>query len=367
MKPKILLILPLPPPLHGASIVGKSILESNLINKNFTCQYINFNLSSHIYDIGKFSKFKFLKIFLTIFQILKKLFFLRPNLVYITLTASGIGFYKDSFFALIIKCFGFNIVYHFHNKGFIDQENKIIDKILYNLLFNGSKVILLSNRLYPDFRKYLSLDQVFFCPNGIDDTLLNNLNSKNCKNNSKIKILFLSNFIISKGIFILLEACAILKNKCIPFECIFVGGIGDINEEQFFEKVNDLNLNNQIIYLGKKYYNEKIIIYNNADIFAFPSYYHNECFPLVLLEAMNFGLPIVTTDEGAIRDIVVDGQTGFIIPKKNVQILADKLELLINNKDLRLSMGLAGRKKFENEFTISHFENKLTSIFNQII
>jgi len=120
-------------------------------------------------------------------------------------------------------------------------------------------------------------------------------------------------------------------------------------------------------YLGTKFDQEKEDEYATADIFAFPTFYHNECFPLVLLEAMQHKLPIVTTFEGGIPDIVEDEVTGFLVIQKDVEKFANRLELLIRNSKLRHSMGIAGRKKYEKEYVLDIFVLKLLNILRQII
>jgi glycosyltransferase involved in cell wall biosynthesis len=88
--------------------------------------------------------------------------------------------------------------------------------------------------------------------------------------------------------------------------------------------------------------------------------------PLVLLEAMQHSLPVVSTFEGAIPDVVEDGVTGFLVLQRDAIALAEKIELLIKNPELRTSMGIAGRKRYENNFTISIFENRLKEILNAL-
>ena len=73
---------------------------------------------------------------------------------------------------------------------------------------------------------------------------------------------------------------------------------------------------------------------------------HNECFPLVNLEAMEYKLPVISTNEGGIPSIIEEGKTGYIIEKKNVSALADKIELLLNNPSLCQKMGENGQKNF---------------------
>ena len=99
----------------------------------------------------------------------------------------------------------------------------------------------------------------------------------------------------------------------------------------------------------------------------FPTFYHNECFPLVLLEAMEHGLPCISTTEGGIPGIVDDGKTGFLVPKHDVAVLADKIQLLLNDSVLRSNMGKVGKEKSEKEFTLEVFEKRMTWILEHIV
>ena len=92
----------------------------------------------------------------------------------------------------------------------------------------------------------------------------------------------------------------------------------------------------------------------------FPTFYSNECFPLVILEAMEYGLPVVSTNEGGIQDIILDGKTGYVVEKHNPAALATALEHLINDPGLRTRMGNAGRKRFEEAFTEEVFEKRIS-------
>ena len=76
-----------------------------------------------------------------------------------------------------------------------------------------------------------------------------------------------------------------------------------------------------VLYLGKKYGEEKNEEYDNADVFVFPTYYYNECFPLVLLEAMEHAVPCISTREGGVSAIIDDGVNGFICKQKDSEDL----------------------------------------------
>lgn len=364
MKPKILFILHTPPPIHGSSIVGKYIQKSIIINEAFECRYINLGTSLTVDEIGKNILGKIWRYLSMLLQVIKQLILFKPSLCYLAITAKGVGFYKDALVAILVKIFNVKLVYHFHNKGVNTRQHLAFDNMLYRFVFKGSEVILLSKYLYSDIKKYFSEEQVHYCPNGIPDSLDKKLNKKEKGKNEKVEILFLSNLLETKGVFILLQACNILQTKLIPFHCTFVGGIGDVNEQKFMSRVDELGLGSFVNYAGKKYGLEKEEAFMSADIFAFPTY--QETFGLVNLEAMQFSLPVVSTYEGGIPDIIEDGVTGFLVPQKDVAALAEKLEILINSPKLRIEMGTAGHAKYEKQFTLSIFENKLYGILDQI-
>ena len=135
----------------------------------------------------------------------------------------------------------------------------------------------------------------------------------------------------------------------------------------FQAEVVKRGLEGMAAYHGRKYGKDKVAFLNAADIFVFPTFYHNECFPLVLLEAMEHGVACISTTEGDIPGIIDDGRTGFLVPKHDAVALADKIEMFIRDTDLRHKMGSAGREKFEREFTLEVFEKRIVEILNHCL
>ena len=357
MKPTILYILHLPPPIHGAAMMGKYIHDSKLINEVFDCHYINLTTAKDLTDIGKvgISKLKsFINLLGTIRKEVKRI---RPQLVCVTPNAKGGAFYKDFVVVQMIKAMGCKVIVHYHNKGVYTQQKRTLDNLLYKQFFKNLKVILLANALYKDIEKYVHPKDVYICPNGIPDTSTGK--DKKRKANKLPHFLFLSNLLQSKGVFVLLDACKMLKDKGHRFICYFVGGeTAEINTTTFQQEVEKRQLNDFVYYLGKRYGEEKEQLLSGSDIFVFPTY--SDCFPLVLLEAMQQGLPCISTDEGGISDIIENETTGYIVKKKDAEALADKMELLLNDESLRKNMGEAGFEKFKRQFTLTTFELRFT-------
>lgn len=363
---RIVFLLHKPPPVHGSSMVGKYIMESEKINHSFSCNYINLLASKKVNDSGRISLNKILSFPKIWFKLLFKLVRIKPDLIYFALTVSGAALYRDALLITLIRIFRIECIYHMHNKGISrNKTNKVVD-LLYKYIFRDTNIILLSKHLYYDIQKYVPESRVYICPNGIPNHKQLQIQEQNHLN-SMVRILFLSNLIDSKGVNILLQACSVLKNKGLSFQCNFIGGEGDISEGELQKRIQELKLEKHVNYLGKKYGKDKELEFAQSDIFAFPTFYPYECFPLVLIEAMQYKLPIVSTFEGGIKDMVDDNVNGYLVPQRNFMVLADKLESLIKSPSKREKMGEAGWMKYKSNFTLDHFENKLVEILQDNI
>lgn len=356
---KILFITPLPPPVHGSSIMSMYIKDSKLINNNAICHYINLSTSRNIDEIQKFS---FIKIFRFLHSYLKTLFNLitnKYNTCYLAISCFGIPFLKDAPFVLMCKFFCKNVIIHFHNKGVSNYIQNPFYRWMYNLVYKNTKIILLSDLLYDDVKGIIKRDQIKICPNGIPEIKEREYK----KNNIFPNILFLSNLIESKGVICLLDACKNLKNKNYNFKCNIIGGESkEINKEKINEEIIKRGLANNVFYKGRAYGEDKEAYYKEADIFIFPTYYPQECFPIVLLEAMQHKLPCISSFEGAIPEIIKDGYNGLLCDPKNIDILTTKIEELIKDKKLREKMGNNGFSLYLTKYRLINFENNIASI-----
>ena len=372
MKPAILFIMHMPPPVHGAAMVGKYIRDSKIVNESFDCRFENMMLAKNLEDIGKGGVKKIFNLLSQLKRFKKAIKEFQPDLVYITPNSAGGAFYKDfvvvQYIKRCLKKYSSNarIVVHYHNKGVASRQGKYLDNILYKKFFKGLKVILLANVLYEDVKNYVAKEDVFICSNGIPESLQREPVAE--RHNEIPKILFLSNLIVSKGVIVLLDALKILKERSVRFTCDFVGGETDeLNAVRFDEEVKSRGLEGNAFYAGRKYGSEKTPYFENADVFAFPTFYHNETFGLVNLEAMEYKLPIVSTNEGGIPDVVINGENGLICERKNAESLASALEKLLLDKNLRIRYGENGYKKFKSEFTLQSFEKRFVGILNDIV
>ncbi|MRS03914.1 glycosyltransferase, partial [bacterium] len=178
-------------------------------------------------------------------------------------------------------------------------------------------------------------------------------------------ILCLSNYMVEKGIQELINSLELIKLQGNAFQARLVGAPVDLTVEYLKKEIINKDLSDCVEITGPLYGSEKVRELYNADIFVLPS--RNEAFPLVILEAMQSGLPVISTFEGGISDMVADKETGFLTDKKNPQLLADKITLLLNDSLLRTEMGNKGLQRFKDNYTLGRFEEKLVNALDHIM
>lgn len=363
IKKRILLLIKIPPPITGATLMNKQVYDSECIRQNFDIRSITLSYANSVSDLGKVN-FSKIKIFLkTIFRLNKELIFERPNVVYFQLSPIGFVFYRDLIYIIFIKFFRVKILFHLHGKGISEMASNRIQYLLYRFAFKNSDIICLSELLKYDVKSVFD-GKIHIVNNGIPEMGKPKPKTENLTENEKVKLLFLSNLIKSKGILDFISALKLLNKRGIPFKAIIVGGEGDINKEELNIALKKNNLTSIVEYVGPKYGKEKKEIYAVCDVVVFPT--KNDTWGNVVLEAMQFAKPVVATNEGSIPEIIDNGVTGFIVDKAAPEQIAKKIEFLINNTGTRKKMGIAARDKYLEKYTVSIFENNLSRVFDKV-
>lgn len=361
---KILFLGQFPPPVHGASIMNSYVINSEVIRSNFNIDFVNLQFAKSIKELGKFSFLKVFKAFFYGFKIVKRVITQRPDLVYFNLTPTGFAFYRDAFYVFLLKLLRRKIVFHLHSKGIKKNANKsFLKKYLYTWVFKNTHVICVSKSLTDDIAEVYK-STPFIVPNGIQVRPQSN-EMKHHLNGSIPQILYLSHYLRNKGILVLIEAMGILNNQGYLFNARLIGPPADLTIEFLENIITNQNLTEVVKVIGPLYGEDKFLEFQKADIFVFPTY--NDVFGLVNLEAMQYSLPVISTFEGGIPEIVIDGETGFLVETQNAQMLAEKIAILLKDKDLRIKMGMKGYIRFLNNFTLNHFENNMNRTFQAIL
>jgi glycosyltransferase involved in cell wall biosynthesis len=155
----------------------------------------------------------------------------------------------------------------------------------------------------------------------------------------------------------LLRAGADIELTCLGIweSCEFEESAAALIEQQFRPRFN---------FPGVVMGAEKWEYYRNAHIFLYPSFY--DTFPVVLLEAMCFGLPIVTTTWHGIPDVVEEGSCALLCQPKDVECCRDALAKLVNDPSLQDKMGRKSRERYLSHFTIEAHRKAMEHALSQL-
>ena len=195
--------------------------------------------------------------------------------------------------------------------------------------------------------------------------------------NGKFKILFVGRHIERKGIRYLIEAAKYLPRD--KFEIRIVGG-GDLTEQlkqqaalldERRETKDERTQSASIIFTGKLSPEDLANEYRTANVFTLPAIVDSkgdtEGLGVVLIEAMELGLPIVASNVGGIPDVVIDGESGILVPEKDPEALADAFKRLEENPSLIEKLLVGARKRINECFTWNGIIERQIDIYNKVI
>lgn len=185
----------------------------------------------------------------------------------------------------------------------------------------------------------------------------------------RVRILTIARLVEKKGVEYGIRAIAKLCQIKPEIEYNIVGnGPLQKNLQQLIEK---LNVKDNVRLIGWKQHEEIVEILDRTSILLAPSITSEEGdregIPVSIMEAMAMGLPIVSTQHSGIPELVEDGISGFLVPEKDVEALAEKLTYLIEHPHLWPQMGQAGRAYVEEHYDINKLNNKLVEIYQKLL
>ena len=164
-----------------------------------------------------------------------------------------------------------------------------------------------------------------------------------------------------KGLEYAIKACALLKQKANRFKYFIVGEGSEHSKLEHL--IRNLQLQDYVFLEGARVKEEVLKYYQKAKIFILPSI--TEGLPVSLMESMACKVPVIATKICGVPELVEDGINGYLVPPKDVQQLAQKMEILLNNPELCEKFGNQGRKKVEAEFNLKKEVKKLISLMTQ--
>jgi len=255
------------------------------------------------------------------------------------------------------------VVFHLHGsemKIFVEEQPPLLQHLIGWILAKQSVVVVLSSSWFNYVKTISPKANVEILPNFVELPELQNTASTS--NKDEVMILFLGLVGARKGIYDLLPAFKDVLVQ-LPTLRLIIGGNGDIDKAQALAM--ELEIDDHVVFAGWVGGEKKAELLRRAQIYVLPSY--NEGFPVSLLEAMSWQVPVISTRVGGIPELVRDGVDGFLINPGDRSALSSAIVKLAQDAELRQKMGAAARKQVERNFSKSAVLPKLEELYRSLI
>jgi glycosyltransferase involved in cell wall biosynthesis len=352
---KVLVVGQTPPPHSGQAIMIERFVNCKLAGIELI--HVRMGFSSHMNEVGRVRPGKIIHMFAIIARIIYHRFADGVRILYYPPAGPDrVPMYRDIIILISTRWLFDKTIFHFRAGGISDLYERLPawQRWFFRRAYFGADAAIRLSALNPEDGKRLEAKHHYVIPNGLDDPfpdLVVSEPSIESSGNDLLRILFVGILRESKGVLVLIDACAKLAARGVPFQLELMG---EWRSQAFAERakkrIRELDLEHRVHFLGVKLGPDKFAAYRRADVVCFPTFYNCETFGNVLIEAMASGLPVVSTLWRGIPSIVDDGETGFLVETQNAEAVADRLELLAGDPELRWRMGGAARAKFEREY-----------------
>ena len=349
-----------PPPIHGLSKAIETLYNSHLKNKYLF----------HKIDITNNKN---------IFKNLWKILISHDDLYYFTISQTKGGNWRDLLILKLIEYKKKKCIIHLHGgyyRQLIEKDcGNLQRRLNYALIKKLDGCIVLGNMLQSIFKDMIDSSKIFTVPNCVDNEYLlpqSLIERKidNLENNATLHILYLSNFIESKGFKDVLNLAVIAKNAKKNLHFHFAGKFYKEEDHIFTQNFIQQNqLQEYVTFHGIVSGKNKNELLQQCHIFILPTRYPNEGQPISILEAMGNAMNIITTNHAGIPDITKDKVNGLVVDKNNINLneIYDYIQYLNQNRNVLQSIASTNYQTAITQYTEAQYISNLDRVFQIVL
>ncbi len=360
------------------SVGGISKYITDLLNSQLKYKIIHFNTArpikhtTSIADVGYraifdagFGRF-LLAIFITIKHLLSFpliMIFRQPDIVHIT-GVSFSGFWENAYYIVISKFFHKPVLLHYLGAFdiFYDLSNKFEKYFIKYILRKVDKISVLSKKAKSIMNQFMKEELITIIPTWVDISFFRKKTDVLFPDDKMINLLFVGGADpLRKGLRDIIRTIPIVTNKVNNVRYIFTGSL---TVKKVLSEYRIKNIHKHVIFLSWVSENEKVKLYNSADILLLPSY--NEGLPYVIIEAMAARLPVIASTVGAIPEIIEEGVNGYLIAPGDYNELAQKILLLIKDRKQREKIGIRNYMKVRTQYQREIIIKKIEDLYDNL-
>ena len=344
-QPRAIVIGPLPPPSHGVAVSTALALANGDLRRRFDVVHLDTSDSRGRANIGRWDVEN---VRLALANALRLIRLLRGSrgVVYLPISQNVPAFLRDSLFIVVARARGWRVAAHLRGSELRDVcaraplPFRLWARLTLRLLDSFG---VMGDSLRPAVAGLVSPERVVVVPNGTPDP------QPGPWDESRSTVLFLSNLRRRKGVREAVEAALVVVDRNPAARFVFAGDWEDDALEAEL-RARAASAGERIRFVGSVDGDEKRDLLVSSAALLFPPV-EPEGHPRVVLEAIAAGLPVVTTDRGAISETIVDGECGFVLPDPDPAELADRVLDLLQDGELRKRLADGARARYQDRFT----------------
>jgi glycosyltransferase involved in cell wall biosynthesis len=369
---RVLIIGPTPPPFHGVATFIRDLVRASDRFPHFKFDALDTSDRRDASNLGRWEAGNLALGFANLAEMASRLGRQRHDLVYVPISQNIPAFLRDALFILQARLFGARVVLHLHGghfREFYDRESPGWFRPIARWTLNrAAAVAVLSSEFRPIFEGLIPSDRICVVENGVPD-LFSNMIVDESQDAAPHTILYMSTLARTKGILGLIRAMPALR-KCISDARLRIAGnwseVDTHDEALTFIAQNGLH--DCIEFVGNVDGLVKRDFLKSGSVFCLPSRYPYEGQPLSILEAMSAGLPVLSTRQGAIGSMVIDGETGRLLhPGCSPDDIATVLISMFSDRKTLHAQGIAGRKRYCRNYTLERCHQRLVEVFEDAL
>ena len=357
----ILLVGPLPPPLNGMTVMT-ALARLGLAREGVPVAHLDLSDHRTVGNVGRLDPRNVVLAFRHGARMHALLARTKPRLVYLPIAQSTLGFLRDALLILAARAHRVPVAVHLHGasfRSFHDGAAAPVRAIVRGCLRGVAAAIVLGESARGIFDGLVPAGRVHVLANGIPAPPRYLPAPRAAE---RFEVLYMSNLIRGKGYRDLLAAVPAVASAHPALRVRFAGEwSSDREREEVRAEIARLGIGNHVRFVSSATGLRKAELFRGARIFVFPPT-AVEGQPVVILEAMSHGLPVVTTPLGGIRDIVVENETGLFVPPSRPAALAAAIRSLLEDAPLRARLGEAGQRRYQRHHGPIAFQRGLATL-----
>ncbi len=364
-RPIVTVVGPVSPPANGMTMMTEVVLGSSLRDE-FRLLHVDTSDHREIAAVGRLDLWN---VWLAARHALAfgVALLRRPALCYLPVARNRLGFLRDAALLLLARLARRSCVVHFHGRGFSDfyaAEPRWLRLLIRLALHGRTHAVVLGESRRQEFAGLLPDARVHAVPNGIPD----HAHPGVADEPRERLVLHLATLMREKGVFGVIEA-AHKTQQALPDATFVLAGDWYREEErnQAQAYLAEHGLEDRVQIAGPVHGAAKAELLARAAAMAFPSRYPYEGHPLVVLEALCSGTPVIATPIGCVPEMICNGREGFLVAEGDADALGARLVELLGDEELRRRMGHAARRRYEEAFTSQRFAERLGEVWRRVL